>query len=83
MDCRLGMELVRFMLGAGLSVNDLETSGWLLCVGNGGRESLIGRSGIPLSREAGISDNGGRTGMREALRYSLPCGLSRVCTYMR
>ena len=62
----------RFRLGAALSVNEgRNISGWELWEGRVGMESV-------RERGAGSSDIGGKRGIKDALRYSFPSGLSKA-----
>ncbi len=53
---------------------DFDMSGELLCDDRGGKASRIR---FPF-KGVGSSDNGGRTGKSDELRYSFPNGLSRA-----
>lgn len=79
MDClevlALADDALRFILGAAPRLKeDLETSGWLLCEVITGGESTLERE----LRDEGNSATGGRNGISEALRYSLPKGVSKA-----
>lgn len=71
----LADDALRFMVGAAPRLKeDREMSGELLCELILGGESTLEK----VFRDEGNSATGGRNGINEALRYSLPKGVSKA-----